>query len=206
MRFSTVAAAVLPLPAADNGRIYRHATGSARGCPGGRRAGADGPATVFAARRESRPAAPSAPPSGDAAAKHAKRTACLKDAKTKKLVGADKTAFPEGPASLGSKARVSARASPGTSSDGGGPDGSLGLAGFDVPADLFHAGVGKRPQAGFQAAISRHQPGTKRCQDDPAAAAAPDAGMSHGVVEAQVHIFEQQPRAPIAHPHLARGL
>jgi hypothetical protein len=31
--------------------------------------------------------------SGDAAAKHAKRTACLKDAKTKKLVGADKTSF-----------------------------------------------------------------------------------------------------------------
>ena len=29
----------------------------------------------------------------DAAAKHAKRTACLKDAKTRKLVGADKTAF-----------------------------------------------------------------------------------------------------------------
>ena len=29
----------------------------------------------------------------DDAAKHAKRTACLKDAKTKKLVGADKTAF-----------------------------------------------------------------------------------------------------------------
>jgi hypothetical protein len=34
-----------------------------------------------------------APASGDAAAKHAKRTACLKDAKTKKLVGADKTSF-----------------------------------------------------------------------------------------------------------------
>ncbi len=33
------------------------------------------------------------PPSADAAAKHAKRTACLKDAKTKKLVGADKAAF-----------------------------------------------------------------------------------------------------------------
>jgi len=32
-------------------------------------------------------------PTSDAAAKHAKRTACLKDAKTKKLVGADKTAF-----------------------------------------------------------------------------------------------------------------
>lgn len=44
------------------------------------------------------PAAPSAAPSAtqvanDDAAKHAKRTACLKDAKTKKLVGADKTAF-----------------------------------------------------------------------------------------------------------------
>jgi psiF repeat len=34
-----------------------------------------------------------AAPTSDAAAKHAKRTACLKDAKTKKLVGADKTAF-----------------------------------------------------------------------------------------------------------------
>jgi len=30
---------------------------------------------------------------GDAAAKHAKRTVCLKDAKTRKLVGAEKTAF-----------------------------------------------------------------------------------------------------------------
>ena len=30
---------------------------------------------------------------GDAAAKHAKRTACLKDAKSKKLVGAEKNAF-----------------------------------------------------------------------------------------------------------------
>ena len=37
---------------------------------------------------------PAATAAGDAAAKkHAKRTACLKDAKTKKLVGADKTAF-----------------------------------------------------------------------------------------------------------------
>lgn len=34
-----------------------------------------------------------ASPASDAAAKHAKRTACLKDAKAKKLVGADKTAF-----------------------------------------------------------------------------------------------------------------
>jgi hypothetical protein len=37
-------------------------------------------------------AATSAPPSSDAA-KHAKRTACLKDAKTKKLVGPEKTSF-----------------------------------------------------------------------------------------------------------------
>jgi len=39
------------------------------------------------------PVPPSGTPSGDAAAKHAKRTACLKDAKAKKLVGAEKTAF-----------------------------------------------------------------------------------------------------------------
>lgn len=38
-------------------------------------------------------AAPAASTPSDAAAKHAKRTACLKQAKTKKLVGADKTAF-----------------------------------------------------------------------------------------------------------------
>jgi hypothetical protein len=39
-------------------------------------------------------AAPSpAPVAGDAAAKHLKRTACLKEAKTKKLLGAEKTAF-----------------------------------------------------------------------------------------------------------------
>jgi hypothetical protein len=37
--------------------------------------------------------APAAAPSGDAAAKHAKRTECLRDAKAKKLVGAEKTAF-----------------------------------------------------------------------------------------------------------------
>jgi len=43
-------------------------------------------------------AAPGATPvattaADDAAAKHAKRTACLKDAKAKKLLGADKTSF-----------------------------------------------------------------------------------------------------------------
>jgi hypothetical protein len=41
------------------------------------------------------PASPATPPAadGDAAAKHAKRTACIKTAKAKKLVGAQKTAF-----------------------------------------------------------------------------------------------------------------
>lgn len=39
-------------------------------------------------------AAPSpAPVAGDAAARHVKRTACLKEARTKKLIGAEKTAF-----------------------------------------------------------------------------------------------------------------
>ncbi len=35
---------------------------------------------------------PALPPSSDAV-KHAKRTACVKDAKTKKLVGPDKTSY-----------------------------------------------------------------------------------------------------------------
>jgi hypothetical protein len=34
-----------------------------------------------------------APAASEAAAKHLKRTACLKEAKTKKLIGAEKTAF-----------------------------------------------------------------------------------------------------------------
>ena len=41
----------------------------------------------------SAPGTPAATPPSDAAAKHTKRTACLKDAKAKKLVGADKTSF-----------------------------------------------------------------------------------------------------------------
>ena len=49
----------------------------------------------FAAAPAVVPAPATAPitSSGDAAAKHAKRTACLKDAKVKKLVGAAKTEF-----------------------------------------------------------------------------------------------------------------
>ena len=39
------------------------------------------------------PAVPSDPPASDAAARHAKRTACLKQAKAKKLVGARKNSF-----------------------------------------------------------------------------------------------------------------
>ena len=51
-------------------------------------------AAGLAAAPAAQPAsAPTAAASGDAAAKHAKRTACLKDAKAKKLVGADKTTF-----------------------------------------------------------------------------------------------------------------
>jgi psiF repeat len=42
------------------------------------------------------PATESATGAGDAAAKHAKRTECLKDAKQKKLMGAEKTAFIKG--------------------------------------------------------------------------------------------------------------
>jgi hypothetical protein len=53
---------------------------------------ADVPGTAAAASAAS-PAAKAPAPAGDAAAKHAKRTQCLRDAKAKKLVGADKTAF-----------------------------------------------------------------------------------------------------------------
>jgi hypothetical protein len=53
--------------------------------------------TAPAATAPATPAAASAPNAGpvaaDAAARHVKRTACLKEAKTKKLIGADKTAF-----------------------------------------------------------------------------------------------------------------
>jgi hypothetical protein len=54
------------------------------------------PVTPQAAAAAPTPAAtaPSpAPVASDAAAKHVKRTACLKEARTKKLIGADKTAF-----------------------------------------------------------------------------------------------------------------
>jgi hypothetical protein len=54
---------------------------------------ASAPAISVPAAAKPAPVPPPASPTGDAAAKHAKRTACLKDAKAKKLVGAEKTAF-----------------------------------------------------------------------------------------------------------------
>jgi len=46
-----------------------------------------------AAQTPSASGPPAAASAGDAAAKHAKRTTCLKESKAKKLVGAEKTAF-----------------------------------------------------------------------------------------------------------------
>jgi len=52
------------------------------------------PAPVATAPATTKPvAAAPATVAGDAAARHVKRTACLKEAKTRKLIGADKTAF-----------------------------------------------------------------------------------------------------------------
>jgi hypothetical protein len=78
MRFSAMAAAVcLSLLPAGSGFADVPATAASTSAPS-----PAGPAP-----------APAAAPSGDAAAKHAKRTECLRDAKAKKLVGAEKTAF-----------------------------------------------------------------------------------------------------------------
>jgi len=90
--FPIVAAAVcLCLPVA----------GAFAAAPPALRADVPGPAAPTAAAipatsppaAAAKPAPAAAAPTGDAAAKHAKRTACLKDAKAKKLVGAEKTAF-----------------------------------------------------------------------------------------------------------------
>lgn len=83
-RYSALAAAlylsVLPIARGFDGApntVAPAATSPAATSPGG------------TSRAGTSPAASS----GDAAAKHAKRTACLKEAKTKKLVGAAKTSF-----------------------------------------------------------------------------------------------------------------
>jgi psiF repeat len=80
VRFATVAAAVCLSLLAIAGGLAAGPPARSTDVPATAAPGAAGP-----------PAAAS--PSNDAAAKHAKRTACLKSAKTKKLVGADKTAF-----------------------------------------------------------------------------------------------------------------
>jgi hypothetical protein len=79
--FSTVAGAVcLSLLAA---------AGSANAAPDS----ADGLGGAAVASKSTAMTPTAAAVSDAAAKKHAKRTACLKDAKSKKLVGADKTAF-----------------------------------------------------------------------------------------------------------------
>jgi hypothetical protein len=112
MRFSIVAAAVClclapvaggfaaapPAPLADAPAVVPATGVPATGVPATGVPATGVPATGVAATgvpaaAKPSPAAAPAPSSGDAAAKHAKRTACLKDAKSKKLVGADKTSF-----------------------------------------------------------------------------------------------------------------
>lgn len=88
MRFSTGATAVLALSAAA--AVFAAAVFAA-GQPG---ADAVVPrAAPVPAQAGAPPGSPTASPTGDAAAKHAKRTACLKAVKAKKLVGADKASF-----------------------------------------------------------------------------------------------------------------
>ena len=72
--------------------------------------GADAPAAAVPAAKPAQgtPAAPS----GDAAARHAKRTACLKEARTKKLLGAEKTSFLKTCIAVAPSQRPSASASP----------------------------------------------------------------------------------------------
>ena len=81
MRFSTLAAAVVLSLSAVAGFA---ATQAAR---------ADAPLANAPAIAVAAAGTPAALPPSDAAAKHAKRTACLKNAGAKKLVGADKTSF-----------------------------------------------------------------------------------------------------------------
>jgi hypothetical protein len=78
MRFSTVAATLCLLPIC----------GAFAAAPSAPRA--DVPGTAAQSAPAPAAATPAAP---DAAARHAKRAACLKDAKAKKLVGAEKASF-----------------------------------------------------------------------------------------------------------------
>jgi len=82
MRFSTLAAAVVLSLSAIAGSAT--APSALADVP---------PASAPATAAVAAPGTPAATPPSDAAARHAKRTSCLKDAKAKKLVGADKTSF-----------------------------------------------------------------------------------------------------------------
>jgi hypothetical protein len=64
---------------------------AAAAAPGAGPAKPPAPATAPLPAASQKPAA--APIDNDAPARHAKRTACLKEAKTKKLVGAHRTAY-----------------------------------------------------------------------------------------------------------------
>jgi hypothetical protein len=77
MRFSTLAAMVLSLSAVAGFEAVL----------------ADAPLANTPAAAVAASGTPAVVPPSEAAAKHAKRTACLKNARAKKLVGADKTSF-----------------------------------------------------------------------------------------------------------------
>ena len=92
MRFSPVAAVCLSLLPMVGG-FAASPLASQADVPGTVTPGSAPPAASVPTAAAKPATASAAAPSGDAAAKHAKRTACLKDAKAKKLVGAEKTAF-----------------------------------------------------------------------------------------------------------------
>src|SRR5258708_39993994 len=94
-RLSTVAAAVCLCLLSVAGAFTATPPALRADVPGGAPPGAATPASVAPRAAKTAPAPPPPPPSGDPAAKHAKRTACLKDAPTKKLEGGDKTGFLE---------------------------------------------------------------------------------------------------------------
>jgi hypothetical protein len=89
MRFSAgaIALTICLMPAAGE------MAGAAPEDPTDTPAPAPAPAPVPAPAPASAPGEQDSGANSDAAARHAKRTACLKSAKAKKLLGADKTAF-----------------------------------------------------------------------------------------------------------------
>ena len=80
MRFSSLAAAVVLSLSAITGFAAPPAT-------------ADAPPASAPTAAKAASATPAATPPSEAAIRHAKRTACLKNARAKKLVGTNKTSF-----------------------------------------------------------------------------------------------------------------